>query len=106
MIELPITAIPNQAFSAQLAGNNYQLRIHDCGSVMSVDVTINNVLIVSGVRAVPGFPIIPSRYLENGNFAFITENDEYPDWLKFGIDQYLVFADEDELIAIRANASS
>jgi len=49
------------------------------------------------MRAVSGFPLIPYSYLQNGNFTFITSNNEYPDWRQFGITQYLIYASKSEL---------
>jgi hypothetical protein len=101
MLNIPLQAIPNQSFSIQIDGNTYDLRIHDCGNVMTVTVSINNVIVVQGFRAVPGSFILPFRYLENGNFLIETLNDEYPDWRRFGLDQFMIFASQAELNAIR-----
>lgn len=106
MIQIPISALPNQSLSIQLDQNNFDIRIHDCGNIMAVDITINNVEIVTGVRATGGYPLIAYPYLENGNLTIITENDEYPDWRRFGIDQFLIYASTDELEAFRASTSS
>lgn len=103
MLNIPLQAVPNQTFSIQLDENNYNIRIHDCGGdIMSVSVSIDNVVIIEGVRAVNGTPIIPYTYLENGNFAFLTMNDEYPHWSRFAVDQFLFYASQDEIDAIRA----
>jgi hypothetical protein len=101
MFNVPLQAVPNQSFSIQLDGNNYDLSIRDCGNIMAVDVSINNTIIVIGCRAVPGNFILPYRYLENGNFLITTLDDEYPDWRRFGLDQLMVFGTQAELNAIR-----
>lgn len=107
MIQIPIAAIPNQSLSIQLDQNNFDIRIHDCGNIMAVDIAINNEVIVTGVRATGGFPLLEYSYLEdNGNLTIITENDEYPDWRRFGIDQFLIYATAAELEALRADTSS
>ena len=110
MIQIPITNIPNQSLSVMLNGDQYDIRIHSCRDnaefgtgVVVFTIVRNNVTIVSGVRAVAGFPLIPSTYLENGNFTVITENDEYPDWRQFGITQFLIYASPMELEAIRGS---
>jgi|SRR5690606_26422735 len=107
MIQVPITNIANQSLSINLDNNQYNLTIKATNdnidgttNVMSVDITINNEIILTGLRAVPGFPLIPYKYLVNGNFTFITDDDSYPDWRQFGITQYLIFASNDELEAI------
>lgn len=110
MINIPITNIPNQTLSINLDGNTYDLNIQATGNngnlgteIMAVDVIINNVAIVTGMRALPDFPIIPSRYLENGNFLISTMDDEYPNWRQFGITQSLIYVSQTELETIRAN---
>lgn len=64
MINIPIQAIANQSLTIQLDNNNYDINIHDCDPVMAVTLSINNIIILTGIRAVAGFPIIPSAYLE------------------------------------------
>lgn len=109
MINIPISAIPSQSLSVNLDGNLYDLRIHACDDngtpgteIMAVDLTINNVVIVTGVRALSDFPIIPAQYLENGNFIISTMNDDYPDWRQFGVTQSLIYASQAEIDALRA----
>jgi hypothetical protein len=111
MIQIPLQNIPNQSLSIQLNDNQFDLNFHatqdnldGTSGVISVDIIINNIVIVTGVRAVYGFPLIESHYLENGNFVFITQNDDYPDWRQFGITQFLIYASESELEIIYANA--
>lgn len=99
---IPLQSIPNQSFSVQLDNINFDLRLHDCGNIMAVDIIVNNVPLLSGIRAVNGFPIIPTRYLEApvGNFMFanaLDNDDEYPYWDRFGTDQILVYASPQEL---------
>lgn len=107
MIQIPIVNIPNQSLSINLDNNQYNINIHATqdnpdGStgIMAVDISINNSIILSGMRAVAEFPLIPYQYLVNGNFTFITANDDYPDWRQFGISQYLIYASNSELEAI------
>lgn len=99
---IPLQAIPNQSLSLQLDGINYDLRLHDCGNIMAVDIVVNNAALITGVRAVYGFPLIPYSYLEIGvgNFTFINalDNDnEYPYWDRFNTDQVLIYTSPQEL---------
>lgn len=101
MQTIPLQPIPNQSFSLQLGSNNYDIRLRTCESgVTSVDVIINNIPLLSGQRAVSNFPVIAYEYLTDGNFMFITQNDEYPDYTQFGVTQFLIFADRKEIEAI------
>lgn len=101
MLQIPLSAVPNQSLSLQLDNNTYDLVIRATSiltaQVMVADITINNTLILTSQRCVPGTPLIPYEYLTNGNFIFITNNDEYPDYLQFQITQYLIYASQDEL---------
>lgn len=102
MIEIPISAIPNQSFSIRLDNSQYDIRIHTCNNIMAFDIVRDGVEIVTGARAVAGYPIIPYDYLENGNFVIITANDEYPNYVQFGITQFLIYASQAEIGALRA----
>lgn len=86
-----IRAIPNQRFGVLLDGDRYELELKSCNGVMCATISRNDVLLVSGLRCVAGTPLLPYRYLERGNFIFVTENEEYPDWMKFGATQSLVY---------------
>jgi hypothetical protein len=104
MIQIPILNIPNQTLSVQLDNNQWDIVIYatqdnpdGTTGIMAVDVSINNVVIVSGSRAVSGFPIIGYDYLVNGNIIFTTLNNSYPDWRQFGITQYLIYASDLEM---------
>lgn len=106
MIQIPIINVPNQSLSIQLDGDQYDISIHATkdnpdGStgIMCVDIERNNNVIILGSRAVFGYPLIPYEYLVStfGNFTFVTQNDEYPDWRQFGITQYLIYASNDEI---------
>jgi hypothetical protein len=111
MIQIPLQNIANQSLSIQLDENQFDLNFHatqdnidGSSGVTGVDIVMNNVVIVSGMRAVFGTFLIPYIYLENGNFAFVTQNDDYPDWRQFGITQFLIYASQSELETIYANA--
>ena len=70
MIQIPIINVPNQSFSIQLDGDQYDISIHATkdnqdGStgIMSVDIERNNIIVILGVRAVSGYPLVPYDYL-------------------------------------------
>ena len=98
---IPLAAVPNQSLSVRLSNQQYDIRIHDCGNgVTTMDLTINEVVILTGCRIVGNYPIIVSDYLENGNFILLTASYEYPDYTRFGITQYLLYATQAEIEAI------
>jgi len=102
MIEIPLAAIPNQTLSIRLNNSFYNVALKFVSTVMAVDVTRDNMLLVQGQRVVSGFPIIPYEYLweDSGNFAIITRAGDYPIYTEFGISQYLLFATTAEIEAL------
>lgn len=109
---IPLQAIPNQSLSFQdtTTQTNYFISIKTCGlltaQIMAFDISINDVVVVSGCRAVAGYPILASKYQQNGNFVVLTANDDLPDYTKFGVTQYLIYANQDELDAIATDSAA
>jgi len=103
---VPIASIPNQSFSFQPEEVRYDIRLADTGSMMILDLSINEVVVLSGSRITGGAPLIPYQYLENGggNFLFLTELGDIPYWDQFGITQSLMYVTVSELEAIRAGS--
>lgn len=91
--------IPNQRFSVFLDGNNWDIRIIATNGCMSVDITINGVVILTGARVVAGTPVIPYKALMNGNLLFLTQNDALPNYTQFNNTQFLYYASIAELEA-------
>lgn len=102
---IPIETIPNQSLSIQLDEIRYGIRFRDIGGMMSADISIDDQLIIEGLRVVGGFPLIPYKYLEGdgGNFIFLTELGDLVYWDQFAITQSLLYFSAEELKAIRAN---
>lgn len=102
---IPIEAIPNQSLSIQLDKVRYGIRFRDIGGMMSADISIDNQLIIEGLRVVGGYPLIPYKYLEGdgGNFIFLTELGDLVYWDQFGITQSLLYFSVEELETIRAD---
>jgi hypothetical protein len=102
MQRIPISAIPNQEFSILLDGQLYDISLKFTAGVMAISITRDGTILISGLRAISGYILIPYLYLESGNFIFITEEGDYPEYSQFGITQFLVFASQLELEVIRA----
>lgn len=102
---ISLEAVPNQSLSIQLDDVRYVLRFRDINGFMSVDLSINEEVVLSGERVVAGSPIIPYSYLEGdgGNFFFITEPDDAPYWENFGVNQTLIYATASEVEDLRGN---
>lgn len=118
MMTIDISAVPNQSFSVTINNHVYDIAIQQIGGtntvlngvvtsitnvLMAATIYIDNVLIVSGVRIVPGMPLLPYEYEElDGNFILLTQDDDYADYSQFGITQSLVYVSSAELVIIRS----
>lgn len=110
MLELVLSNNPNQSFTVQLEMHQYDIAVKSINpnnvpgvGVMAVSISRDNVPIVRNLRAAPLVPLIPYAYLENGegNFFFFTLNNDYPDYMQFGITQSLLYLTNTELEALR-----
>lgn len=101
---VPLQAIPNQNLSIVLDDFVYDITLKAANDVMGMTLIRDNVTLLSGLRVVAGTPLIPYRYLEGSNFIFITDNDELPNYERFGTTQLLLYFSSDELGVIRGSA--
>ena len=102
---IPIENIPNQSLSIQLDEVRYGIRFRDIGGMMSADISIDDQLIIEGLRVVGGYPLIPYKYLEGEgvNFIFLTELGDRVYWDQFGVSESLLYFSADDLGVIRAD---
>jgi len=101
MIDINLKAVPNQTTSMNVDGLAFGITINSA-EFMVADISIDDVIVSRSVRCLPARPLIPYPYLENGNFYFITKDGEVPNWHKFGISQFLVYATPSEVEALNA----
>lgn len=106
MIIVPIAALPNQTFDILLDNNDWEFALYTVNdfNLMAMDVSLNGVLILSGQRVNSSQFVVPYGYLapDDGNFFFVTVDDEYPDYTKFNLSQQLLYVSAAELGALRA----
>lgn len=102
---IPLQAIPSQAFSIVLDDVRWDVKIKTANTSVAVTLTRDGVLVIENLRAVAGMRIIPSKYQEDGNFVIVTTNFEIPEYAKFGVSQYLVYASAAELEELRVQPS-
>lgn len=100
---VPLQAIPNQSFTVNLGGNVFDIELRAMKDIMTISMAINGAQKLRNARCVAGALVIPSRYLEAGNFLFLTLNGELPDYNKFTTTQQLVYFSEDDLAAYRVD---
>lgn len=98
---IPLKVIPNQSFSIVLDNSVWNFIIKTTNGIMSVTISLDNVIILEGIRAVANEVIIPAKYQEAGNFLFLTQNFQLPDYTQFGITQLLVYVTAAELAVAR-----
>jgi len=101
-INVPLEAVANQELTITLEGSRYNLSIKQSINCMAIDIVRDGVVIITGIRPVAGAPVIPYKYLERGNFLFLTENDDIPWWEKFNITQSLLYLTIAEMEQARA----
>ena len=97
MKQIPLKVYPRQSLSVVLEGSLYELSLKECNGIMAVSVIRDGETIISNRRAVAGMPIIPSRYLNDGNFFLLTDNDELPYYTGFEGSNVLVWVTNDEI---------
>lgn len=97
---IPVDIIPNQSLSAVLDDRLYDLRFVSLANGLAVDISRDNVPLVTASRVLPGEFLLPYDYLADGNFLMLTDNDEIPTWETPGT---LVFISAAELDVIYAN---
>lgn len=101
MIDLGLTATPNQSFTVQLDGRFYDIHLREANGVMAASISRDGVTLVSALRVTAGTPLLPYKYQEQGNFLMATDGDALPYWDQFGITQFLVYLTSAELAAYR-----
>lgn len=101
MIDINLTAIPNQSLTIKLEDSLYTITVKETRGVMSLDLLRDNEAVLLGSRMLPNSPLIPYRYLESGNFVMLCDGEEYPDYRLFGDTQSLVYVTVAELEALR-----
>lgn len=100
MQEIELNSTPNQSLGVTLNGINYKLNIKLFDDVLYMTVYAANVLLCSGVRAMPNQVVIPYPYLtDGGNFFWYCSDGEYPDWNKFNNRHKLLWLTDAEIAA-------
>lgn len=97
---VPLETIPNQQFTIPLDNQRYDITIKEAHGIMAFTIVRDDIILIQGQRAVAGTPIIPYLYLQEGNFMFLTQDGELPDYRKFQTTQtfcYLTIAEIEAL---------
>lgn len=102
-IGIPLQPITPLDLTITLDQNLYQMVIRATNGCMCVSLTRNGLDILDNARAVAAGPIIPEQYQEagDGNFMFLTSNNQLPNYEQFGVTQQLLYFSAEELAAFR-----
>lgn len=98
MNNITLQNIPNQEFDITLDEVDYTIRLRTVRDFTLADIEANGELLKSGVRCVPGIPLLPYKYLtRGGNFFFMCLDGNYPYYTQFGVTQELIYISDSEL---------
>jgi hypothetical protein len=100
MIVVPIQAVPAQVVTIQLSGQNCDLNIYQKFYSLTMDVLVNNNLIIGGVTCWNLNRIVRSKYLGFvGDFAFFDTQGggDDPTWDGLGTQFQLLYFAPDEV---------
>lgn len=99
---ITIRAVSSQDVIVTLEGFRYEIALKDADGFMVFGIIRDGVTIIEpGMRIVNDSPFLPYLYLEQGNFILDLPDDEIPDYKQFGITQFLRYATDAELKAVR-----
>lgn len=99
MYLVPLEPVPNQRCSVRIDGVLYELTIKTARAIMAASITRDGIAVTHNAPCLPRRQIVPYRYLERdgGNFVFVTKNDAYPHYSRFGGEDTLYFLTPAEL---------
>ena len=97
---VPLEPIPNQSATIRLDARRYEITVKEMNGVMGVTLVRDGELLVSNLRAVAGFPLLPYEHLarDAGNFIFTnTDEGAIPYYVDFGSKCFLVYSTAAEI---------
>ena len=99
---ITLQKIPNQEVIVTLDDSRYKIQIKSASGFMTYGIERDGLIIIeNGNRIVNGAPLLPYKYLESGNFILDVPDSELPDFTRLGSTQFLLYASQEEIEAIR-----
>lgn len=92
MKEIPLKAVERQNFTIELEGSLFDITLKECNGIMAATVIRDGITLVENRRICAGMTLIPEGHLAEGNFAFVTDNDNIPYYTRFGSTDILMYA--------------
>lgn len=102
MKEIQLKPVERQNFTIQLEDSLFDITIKECSGIMAATIIRDGIKLVENRRICAGMTLIPAGHLEEGNFAFITDNDNMPYYTRFGSTDILLYSTVAEVEAYRA----
>jgi hypothetical protein len=98
MIKLNLDIQPNQSLKYQNDQELYEIVIRTTSKSTFYSVFRDKVEIISNQLLIANTLLIQSKYQQtNGNFIFYSISNEFPDYNKFNVSQFLYYATNEEL---------
>ncbi len=99
MKTIAIAAISSQSFSSVLGGQNCQIKLYQKSTGVFIDVSMNNVPLVSGVLCRDRVKLIRQAYLGFGGDLFFADTEGFsdPNYTGFGARYRLVYMEPSDL---------
>jgi hypothetical protein len=96
---IQLEKLPSQNLTIRLGEHRYEIKIQTISDdLMCISIVRDNTTLIQGMRAMPSLMMLPKhKEMGAGNFAFVTVNDEYPNYQKFGGDHQLYYYAPDEV---------
>lgn len=90
--------VPNQAFSITLNNVNYRFAVRTIQDLTFISVWRNDEVLFYNQICVPNGFIDPYNYVsDNGKIFFRCLDEEYPNYKRFGITQWLYYMTKEEV---------
>jgi hypothetical protein len=95
-----LNATPNQQFGVTASnGVNYQITLKLFDGITYASIEIGEEIICASIPCVAGGKIIPYDYMtRGGNFYWYSQDQDYPDYLKFNDQHALVYFTDAEIL--------
>lgn len=106
MKEIPLKAVERQNFTIELEGSLFDITLKECNGIMAATIIRDGIKLVENRRICAGMTLIPEGHLEEGNFAFVTDDDNMPYYTRFGSSDVLLYASIEEVEAVRAERNN
>lgn len=102
--QIDLKNLPNQEFSVDMENISYTITIqyieNEVSGIMMFSLLIDDTEICTSVPCFANQAILPYPWqvaLANGNFVFLTDNENYPHYEDFGNTCNLYFVTKDEI---------